>query len=410
MDTNCDLIKEDIERYCRQIILPEIGVEGQKLLKNAKVLIVGAGGLGAPCLLYLAGAGVGTLGIVDGDSVDESNLHRQIIHNTSRKGINKAKSASEMLMLYNPLIKIITYEEHLSNKNSITICEKFDVLIDCSDNPATRYLVNDTAVALNKPLVSGAAVKWEGQLTVYNKKSIFPNKSVDDTPCYRCMYPIPTPASAICNCSDGGVFGPVPGIIGTLQASECIKLILGYEDKILAKKMLLFDGFDLGFKVVKLREKNKNCLGCGNESIFKTKKISEYDYLEFVNPIQNRGPVKVSLNQDNLINWEKFNDLKKKEGFFIENICIDVRPSEQFKIYSFNNFTNIPLMDLKRNINKLSEIFNDKNKAIYIMCRRGFASSDATNFLLQNGFINVYSIEGGLTEYKSKFDQNIPEF
>ena len=224
------------------------------------------------------------------------------------------------------------------------------------------------------------------------------------------MYPLPTPASAICNCSDGGVFGPIPGLIGTLQASECVKLILGYDDKILAKKMLLFDGFDLGFKVIKLRGKNKNCAGCGNEGIFKYKKISEYDYLEFVNPTQNRLPIRVSLNQENNITWEKFCEINKNEGFSKRNILIDVRPSEQFNIFSVSNFTNIPLKDLKGNFNKYSEIFNDKSKDIYVMCRRGNASTYGAQFLIENGFQNVKNIEGGLSEFKNKIDNNVPEF
>ncbi len=410
MDQLPELTKEEVERYCRQILLPEISMNGQKLLKNAKVLIVGAGGLGAPCLLYLAGAGIGTLGIVDGDCVEESNLHRQIIHNSQRKGVNKTLSAKEMLKLYNPLINVITFEEHLTNKNSLEICDKFDVLIDCSDNPATRYLVNDTAVVLNKPLVSGSAVKWEGQLTVYNRKSTNNDNNRDDTPCYRCMFPIPTPASAVCNCSDGGVFGPVPGTIGTLQASECVKLILGHEEKILAKKMLIFDGYDLGFKVIKLRGKNKNCVACGDEGIFKTKKISEYDYVEFVNPTAERKPLRVPLNAENNINWEKYNDLVKNVDFPKNNILIDVRPEEQFNIASIKYFKSIPLKRLTDDFNNYQELFNDKEKAIYVMCRRGNLSTYGTKFLLENGYKNVYNIEGGINEYRSKYDPSIPNF
>ena len=403
-----NLSKEEIERYCRQILLPEISTNGQKLLKDAKVLIVGAGGLGSPCLLYLAGAGIGTLGIVDGDTVDESNLHRQIIHNTANKGINKAISAKNILKLFNPLVDIITFEENISNKNCISICEKFDVIMDCTDNPATRYLINDASVILNKPLVSGSAVKWEGQLTIYNRKSL-KKETEDDTPCYRCMFPIPTPASAICNCSDGGVFGPVPGIIGTLQASECVKLILGFEDKILAKKMLLFDGLDLGFKIINLRGKVKNCIACGSENIFKNKNISEYDYLEFVNPIKSRIPARIPVD-DNNITWEKFCEMKKSEDFLKKNVLIDVRSTEQFNVFALEDFVNIPLDDLKARFNKYSKIFDDKEKDIFVMCRRGNNSTYGTKFLIDNGFNKVYNIVGGLAEYRKVIDKNIPEF
>lgn len=411
MDTKCELKKEEIERYCRQMLLNEIGKEGQTILKNAKVLIVGAGGLGAPCLMYLAGAGIGTLGIVDGDSVEESNLHRQIIHSSQKKGINKAISAKTMIELFNPLINVITFEEHLSNKNSVKICEGFDVLIDCSDNPATRYLVNDTAVFLNKPLVSGSAVKWEGQLTVYNKNSLRSDGS-DDTPCYRCLFPVPTPPSAVCNCADAGVFGPVPGMIGTLQASECVKLLLGLQDKILAKRMLLFDCLDMNFKVIRLRSRNKNCVVCGSEGkqIFKTKAISVYDYQEFVNPVAQRQPLRIPLESQNNINWEQFNDLKTQEGFYQNNTLIDVRPEEQFKIASLENFQSIPLKELKDNFNQYKDLFMDKEKPVYVMCRRGNASTYGAKFLLDQGYCKVYNIDGGINEYRTKFDKNIPNF
>ena len=200
------LSKEEIERYCRQMLLSEIGSEGQLKLKESKVLVIGAGGLGAPCLLYLSGAGIGKIGIIDGDVVDTSNLHRQVIHNTPNKGLSKSKSAAQAVQLLNPFISITTYEEHLTRNNCLEVCSKYDLLIDCSDNPATRYLASDVAVILNIPLVSGSAVKWEGQLTVYVNDSTNKNEKTD-IPCYRCMFPTATPASAVCNCSDAGVFG-----------------------------------------------------------------------------------------------------------------------------------------------------------------------------------------------------------
>ena len=262
---SCPLKKVEVERYCRQVILPEIGPQGQNLISKAKVLVVGAGGLGAPCLMYLAGAGVGEIGIIDGDCVDTSNLHRQIIHTTINKGINKAKSAAQYIQSLNPNLKVNTYEEHLTNKNALQILINYDLLIDCCDNPATRYLTNDICVILNKPLVSGSAVKWEGQLTIYIKDSL--NQNNNSLPCYRCLFPIPPPSAAVCNCADAGVFGPVPGVIGTMQANEAIKLIIGAKDKILSRRMLAYDAYEMTFKIFKLRMKKSDCIACGDVEI-----------------------------------------------------------------------------------------------------------------------------------------------
>lgn len=403
MDGEKQLSKNVVERYCRQIILPEIGPEGQAKISNAKVLVVGAGGLGSPCLLYLAGAGIGEIGIVDGDCVDTSNLHRQIIHATANKGINKAKSADALVKAFNPMVKVNIYEEHLNSKNAIEICKDYDCIVDCCDNPATRYLTNDISVVLNKPLISGSAVKWEGQLTVYNKDSI--TETSNRLPCYRCLFPTPTPTSAVCNCSDSGVFGPVPGVIGTLQANETIKLILGASDKILAKRMLMYDGYEMTFKVFKLRNNKEDCETCGLNPKITIDNISSFDYDEFVSPKHCRVSKRVILDKQNDISWKDFKD-RYQDG----SVLIDVRPSEQYSMFKLKdyNFRNIPLKELKDNFSTHSNF--DKSKDVYIMCRAGNQSTYATKLFLENGFEKVYNIIDGLHSYKDQIDDNTPYY
>lgn len=401
------LDKEIVERYCRQIILPEISAEGQKRINNAKVIVIGAGGLGSPCLMYLAGAGVGTIGIVDGDCVDTSNLHRQIIHATSCKGVNKAKSAELLVKAFNPLVNTIVYNTHLTSKNAIEICKNYDLIIDCCDNPATRYLTSDVAVFLNIPLVSGSAVKWEGQLTIYVRDSInndkdFDNNNSNNIPCYRCLFPKPTPAGAVCNCSDSGVFGPVPGVIGTMQANEAIKLIIGASDKILAKKMLMYDAYEMTFKVFKLRPKKVDCESCVNRNNID---ITNYDYEEFVNPQEFRIPKRLELAKENEITWTEF---KEKISTDNNNIkLIDVRSNEQFGMFKLKefDFENIPLQELILNFN---ENITNKENQIFIMCRAGNQSTHAVKMFLDKGFKNVFNLKEGLHGYRNELNEKIP--
>jgi adenylyltransferase/sulfurtransferase len=408
MENNSNsLNKEVVERYCRQIILPEIGPEGQIKILNSKVLVIGAGGLGSPCLMYLAGAGIGEIGVVDGDTVDLSNLHRQIIHSSNNKGVNKSKSAEMLIKSFNPNIKVNTYEEHLSNKNAITICSSYDLLIDCSDNPATRYLASDTAVALDIPLVSGSAVKWEGQLTVYSKDGI--SKDSNKLPCYRCLFPLPTPTSAVCNCADAGVFGPVPGVIGTLQANEAVKLILGYSDKILSKRMLLYDALEMSFKVFKIRNSREDCAACGKEPKITKENISTYDFDEFVNPKENRRLRRLPIPNKYNIKW---NDLLNSDNTK-DNILIDVRPAEQYNMYNLKGlgFSSIPYTELANNFDEIEKAGKiNQDKTIFVMCRAGNQSTHAVQLLLNKGYENVYNVEEGLHGYIKEVDPNVPYY
>jgi adenylyltransferase/sulfurtransferase len=426
--TNCykiNLRKEEVERYCRQIILPEIGPEGQEKISKAKVLVVGAGGLGSPLLMYLAGAGIGTIGVVDGDSVDLSNLHRQVIHSSENKGINKAISAEKLIKSFNPYIEIITYEEHLTNKNGLKIAKDYDLIVDCCDNPATRYLTNDICVVLGKPLVSGSAVKWEGQLTVYVRDSL--DSHSNKLPCYRCLFPMPTPPSAVCNCGDSGVFGPVPGVIGTMQANECIKLILGANEKILAKRMLTYDAYEMSFKIFKLRNAKDECIVCGlKENVKITEEnLKDFDYEEFTNPKENRIPRRLLIPDENNKNWSHFiNEFKAGEINKVEHenkslskyLLIDVRPQEQFKMFNLNSqnkfkFLNIPLKEFKNSFNDLVKDEDVQNKKVYIMCRAGNLSTHAVDFMLQKGYSNVYNLSDGIHGYIKEIDsENTPYY
>ena len=417
INSKTKLTKEEVERYCRQIILPEIGPEGQEKINKAKVLVIGAGGLGSPLLMYLAGAGVGTIGVVDGDSVDLSNLHRQVIHSTANKGMNKASSACLLMKAFNPNIEVKIYDEHLTSKNGLSIAKEYDLLVDCCDNPATRYLTNDICVVLNKPLVSGSAVKWEGQLTVYVKDSL--ETSANKLPCYRCLFPIPTPPSAVCNCGDSGVFGPVPGVIGTLQANECIKLLIGASDKILAKRMLMYDAYEMSFKIFKLRSYKEDCIVCGSEEKrqITIENLENFDYDDFTNPKETRVPKRINLLPDFNKDWDFFIEDFKKMNITNEGIAlIDVRPREQYSMYHINleenaKFTNLPLKEFQENFDKLENEMGLKGKKIYVMCRAGNLSTHAVDFMIKRGYTNVFNLADGLHGYIKQIDSvNTPYY
>ncbi|XP_028173679.1 adenylyltransferase and sulfurtransferase MOCS3 isoform X1 [Ostrinia furnacalis] len=263
------LTKLDIVRYSRQILLPDIGVTGQEKLCAAKVLVVGAGGLGCPAAMYLAGAGVGQIGIVDYDKVDLTNIHRQILHTEADQNDSKAVSATKSLRSINSHIKVQPYNVQLDSTNALDIASRYDVVLDCTDNVPTRYLLNDACAITKLPLISGSALKMEGQLTVYGYRALKNSNEKDQSyigPCYRCVFPTPPPPETVGSCSANGVAGPVPGAIGCLQALEAIKLIVGQtHEKLLVERMLLFDGEDMTFRTVKLRGRNANCAGCSEQ-------------------------------------------------------------------------------------------------------------------------------------------------
>ena len=273
-----ELTEEEKYRYNRQTLLSEFGEDGQIKLKNAKVIVIGAGGLGSSCIMHLAGSGVGKICIVDNDIVDEQNLHRQIIHNVNNIGMNKALSAKKFVNLLNPKIEVIALNESFTNKNGLKLCENYDIIIDCCDNPKTRFLCNDVAVILNKPFISAASVRWDGQIGVYVK-----NCKGEKLPCYRCLNPKAPLKENVKKCAQVGVIGTLPSIMGTLEANETIKFILGKDEQILQRKIIIFDGYDNKIKIMKTRNYQDDCIVCGKNKKINSDNISEYDYDLFIN-------------------------------------------------------------------------------------------------------------------------------
>ena len=265
-------------RYNRQIKLSELGIEGQLKLKNSKVIVIGAGGLGSSCLMHLAGSGIGKICIIDNDVVDIQNLHRQIIHTMKNVGNNKAISAKQFINELNPEVEVIAINDSFTNKNAFNLCKDYDIIIDCCDNPMTRYICNDISVILNKPFISAASVRWDGQIGVYVKDC-----EGNKLPCYRCLNPKPPIKKNVKKCAEVGVIGALPSIMGTLEANETIKFILGKNEQILKRKIMIFDGYDNKVKIVKTRDFMDICEVCGKNKIINEKNFSEYDYDKFIN-------------------------------------------------------------------------------------------------------------------------------
>ena len=277
-DIYTELTEEEKYRYNRQTKLSEFGEKGQLKLKNAKVVVIGAGGLGSSCLMHLAGSGVGKICIIDNDVVDEQNLHRQIIHNINNIGMNKALSAQKFMKLLNPNIEVIALNESFTNKNGLQLCKDYDIIIDCCDNPKTRFICNDIAVLLNKTFISAASVRWDGQIGVYVK-----NCKGEKLPCYRCLNPKAPIKENVKKCAQVGVIGTLPSIMGTLEANEAIKFILGKDEQILQRKIIIFDGYDNRIKIMKTRNYQDDCIVCGKNKTLNKDNINEYDYDSFIN-------------------------------------------------------------------------------------------------------------------------------
>ncbi|KAJ3413200.1 Molybdenum cofactor synthesis protein 3 [Chytridiales sp. JEL 0842] len=370
------LTKEEIERFSRQLLLTELGAKGQTALRNSSVLIVGAGGLGSPAALYLAAAGVGKIGIVDYDTVDNSNLQRQIIHDESRVGMLKAESAKESIRRYN-------------------------VVLDATDNVPTRYLLNDACVILNKPLVSGSALRLEGQLTVYNYRG---------GPCYRCLFPTPPPPETVTNCSEGGVLGVVTGIIGSLQALETIKLLTGLKPAY-SQALLLVDCFSGTFRTVKLRGKRAGCPACGETG------MSELvgDYTQFCGMgVVDKSVTQYVLTADERVSVEAYNHRYRANT----HILLDVRDKNHFDIASLPNSVNIPFRHLPRRLGEVLDLAqqdanqdNEKEEVpVYVVCRLGNDSQLAVRLLKAAGLTKVWDLEGGLLKWAEEVDEKFPRY
>ncbi|KAM1149381.1 hypothetical protein ACFX15_029822 [Malus domestica] len=403
-----DLSPQMIHRYSRHLLLPSFGVQGQSKLLKSSILVVGAGGLGSPVLLYLAACGVGCLGIVDHDVVELNNMHRQIIHAEGFIGQPKVKSAAAACHSINSTIQVVEYQEPLRTSNALEIMSKYDIVVDATDNAPSRYMISDCCVVIGKPLVSGAAVGLEGQLTVFNYKS---------GPCYRCLFPTPPPTTACQRCSDAGVLGVVPGVIGCLQALEAIKIASGVGEP-LSERMLLFDAFSGRIRNVKIRGRSPQCVVCGENAPFSKQQFQEFDYENFTQSPLTPLPLKLNLLQpDARINSKEY---KEKIISGEAHVLIDVRPEHHFKIVSLPNSLNIPLPRLEARLPEITSALKEKEDhrgtdsgsggKVYVICRRGNDSQRAVQYLHKMGFTSAKDIIGGLEGWAHEVDPNVPTY
>ncbi|MGB6875905.1 MAG: molybdopterin-synthase adenylyltransferase MoeB [Candidatus Acidiferrales bacterium] len=378
------LTNDEVLRYSRHLIMPEVGMEGQLKLKKAKVLLVGSGGLGAPLGLYLAAAGVGRLGIVDFDVVDFTNLQRQVIFGTSDVGRKKLEAARERLLNLNPEIRIDAYETRLTSDNALDILRDYDIVADGTDNFPTRYLVNDACVLLGKQNVYGSIFRFEGQASIFG----YPGG-----PCYRCLYPEPPPPGLVPSCAEGGVLGVLPGIIGCIQAMETLKLILGSGDPLVGR-LLLFDALRMRFRELKLR-RNPGCPVCGEHRTI-TKLI---DYAEFCG-IRGEETETKSLDIPEITPKELKARLDRGDDIYI----LDVREPHEYQICNLQGHL-IPLGDLPKRMSEL-----DSSREIVAHCRSGKRSADAVQFLSKAGFRKIWNLKGGILAWSDEVDPSVPKY
>lgn len=381
-----NLSKDEILRYSRHLIMPEVGMEGQLKLKNASVLLVGAGGLGAPLGMYLTAAGVGKIGLVDFDVVDFTNLQRQVIHGTKDVGKKKLDSAFETMSDINPHVKLVRHETALSSENAMEIFRNYDIIVDGTDNFPTRYLVNDACVLLNKPNVYGSIFRFEGQATVF---------AYEGGPCYRCLYPEPPPPGLVPSCAEGGVLGILPGVIGLIQATETVKLILGIGQPLVGR-LMLYDALGMKFRELKLR-KNPECPVCG-ENRTVTKLI---DYVQFCGMPHQEGPAEPVAASGDIDPTEVKARLDRGDAFTL----IDVREPHEFQICRIPGSTLIPLGELPKRVGEL-----DPSSEIVAHCKSGARSAKAVDFLKQQGFKKVRNMKGGILAWSDKVDPAVPKY
>jgi adenylyltransferase/sulfurtransferase len=381
-----ELSHQEILRYSRHLLMPEVGLEGQKRLKAASVLIIGTGGLGSPVAMYLAAAGVGRIGLVDYDAVDFTNLQRQIIHGTSTLGQRKVQSARDRLLDINPEIQVDIYDEPFTSENARRIAEPYQLIIDGTDNFPTRYLVNDLCVLTGKPNVYGSIFRFEGQVSVF---------WAQHGPCYRCLFPEPPPPGLVPSCAEGGVFGVLPGTIGTLQATEALKLILGIGE-LLIGKLLLYDALESSFETLRLK-KNPHCKVCSPHP-----EVTELiDYEAFCGvPGHDRG-VDVLAPEFEIEPRELLERIKRGERIRL----IDVREPHELQISRINGAEVIPLGSLAAHLHEL-----DSAEEIVLFCKSGTRSARALELLLGAGFRKVKNLRGGINAWAEQVDPSLPRY
>jgi adenylyltransferase/sulfurtransferase len=387
-DTTPELTGEEVQRYSRHLILPEVGVDGQRKLKAAKVLCVGAGGLGSPAALYLAAAGIGTIGVIDFDAVDMSNLQRQILHGTPDVGRSKLLSAREKLTALNPNVRIESFETALTSKNALEIFRDYDIILDGTDNFATRYLVNDACVLLGKPNAYGSIFRFEGQASVFATKG---------GPCYRCLYPEPPPPGLVPSCAEGGVLGVLPGVIGTIQATETIKLILGAEGTLIGR-LLLYDAWGMRFRELKLR-RDPECPVCGDHPT--VRELIDYDQFCGVAPVTAPAATPADFETTVL-------DLKRAIDSDRPPFVLDVREPQEFQICRIPGSTLIPLGQVGARVQEIEEAA--AGRPIVVHCKMGARSAKAVKLLRERGIDRAQNLKGGILAWIDQIDPKLPKY
>ena len=381
-----ELTNEEIRRYSRHLILPEVGMAGQKKIRNASVLCIGAGGLGSPIAMYLAAAGIGRIGLVDFDTVDYSNLQRQILHSDADVGRSKAESARDTIQALNPNVTVELHQTRLTSENALSIIDAYDIVVDGTDNFPTRYLTNDACVLLKKPNVYGSIFRFEGQASVFAPHL--------GAPCYRCAYPEPPPPGMVPSCAEGGVLGVLPGIVGCIQATEILKLILGKGTSLMGR-LLHFDSLEMKFREMKLH-RDPSCPICGTHPSIK----QLIDYEHFCGIVHE--PAEVGKNPDEVTVAQMQAALKN----LADNIrVVDVREPDEYEIARVEGTVLLPLSLLPQRFTEL-----DPNQQIYLHCKSGKRSMKALEFLRQQGFKYVKSVKGGISAWSDEIDHSIPKY
>jgi molybdopterin/thiamine biosynthesis adenylyltransferase/rhodanese-related sulfurtransferase len=402
-----DLTNDEIRKYGRHLIMPEFGIEGQRRLKASSVLLIGTGGLGSPLALYLTAAGVGRIGLVDYDVVDESNLQRQVIHGVSTVGTSKIESAARRMLDINPALQIDRYEVPLTSENALEILAPYDVIIDGTDNFPTRYLVNDACVRLGKPNVYGSILRFEGQLSVFYAK---------EGPCYRCMFPEPPPPGLVPSCAEGGVLGVLPGTIGTMQATEAVKLITGIGDPMIGR-MLLYDALEMSFTTIRVR-KNPNCVVCG----IPAEQVELIDYEQFCGvPAHDHVPTAEDL-RDLPIPQITSVELKARMDRGDDLFLVDVRNPEEWEIAQIDHTLEIPkprLLAAAEQVRLGQSALVDtvinaipRDREVIVYCRSGGRSTDVIRALRDLGFDprRLVNLEGGILGWARQVDHSMPVY
>ncbi len=389
-----ELTIEEVRRYSRHLIIPDVGMAGQKRLKNARVLVIGAGGLGSPALLYLAAAGVGTLGIAEYDEVDESNLQRQVIHGQSDIGKSKALSAKESIAEINPLVKVVLHDERLENDNVLGIFEQYDLIVDGTDNFATRYMVNDAAVFLGKPYVWGSIYRFDGQASVFWAAAPGGN-----SPCYRCLYPEPPPPGMVPSCAEGGVLGVLCASIGSIQVNEAIKLLTGIGEPLLGK-LMIYDALEMEYRKLPVR-KDPNCAVCGDNPT-----VTELiDYEAFCGAISDEAADAAAGSTISVVTLEHW--LKERDNGERDFVLVDVREPNEYEINKIPGSVLIP-KDQFLNGNALGQL--PDGKQIVLHCKSGVRSAEALAVLKGAGYANSVHVGGGVAAWVTQIDPSQPAY